>query len=449
MKDQLQMMNPPPAMMHQGHVMGQPSQVVVNPSQLLGGSQVMSQPQMINQLQLLGQSQALNPHLQLIVQPQMPTQPPVQMLNRSYQPWPQQQQQQPPPDASIKFHGSANPNFGAFMPGRSKWRGQNPNDKRQGLRNVKNSITKVAPSSSVVMGGYMLPNVYDLQSQTQGHLQARKFFSKKKFNNRFAPYAPRNTTSYIIRAKKSGGITSLVSPCPVTPSVLPTPVFSPSREDLGDMAKEEWGVDGYGSMKGLIRLRDDFDNREHEDDGYEDDNEEYNNVSGESDVDEEDNCVLSRLDHETNRFEMIYPSYGFHFKNMLESRVHDQDAHILELEEENLALRESLFLMEREMEDLRLRLHILEKQNHVSEDVNEEVVENGSDNKNGGCSEAREMCGEFKDDEGAEKGAKDDPVEEKATGVSYGMEGMMNHQENDNDDRSPDELDMKADELDV
>ncbi|GFY80328.1 PRLI-interacting factor [Actinidia rufa] len=89
----------------------------------------------------------------------------------------------------------------------------------------------------------------------QNRLRARRFYPKKKFNNRFAPYAPRNTTSFLIRAKKSGGIASLVSPCPVTPAVLPTPIFSPSREVLGDMANEEWGVDGYGSMKGLIRLR--------------------------------------------------------------------------------------------------------------------------------------------------------------------------------------------------
>ncbi|VAI20969.1 unnamed protein product [Triticum turgidum subsp. durum] len=67
--------------------------------------------------------------------------------------------------------------------------------------------------------------------------------------------APRNTTSYLIRAKRAGGVASLVSPCPVTPAVLPTPRLSPAREVLVEMAKEAWGVDGYGSMKGLIRLR--------------------------------------------------------------------------------------------------------------------------------------------------------------------------------------------------
>ncbi|TQD84593.1 hypothetical protein C1H46_029850 [Malus baccata] len=30
---------------------------------------------------------------------------------------------------------------------------------------------------------------------------------------------------------------------------------SPSREVLRDMAKEEWGIDGYGRMKRLIWLR--------------------------------------------------------------------------------------------------------------------------------------------------------------------------------------------------
>lgn len=458
MNDQSQMMNKPPVMIHHSQVMGQPSQVIVGQSQLLGGSKVSNQPQMMNQLQLLGQSQVLNPHAQLIVQPQMPNQSQAQMMNRSYQPWPQQQQQPPPLDASIKFHGLANPSFGACTPGRSQWKAKNKNDKRQGPRKVQNSMPNIVSSGNTVLGGYKLPALHDLQSQSQGRLQARKFHPKRKFNNRFAPYAPRNTTSYIIRAKKSGGIASLVSPCPVTPSVLPTPVFSPSREVLGDMAREEWGVDGYGSMKGLIRLRDEFDNREHEDDGDEDENEEDNNGSGESDVEEGDNSVLSRLDHEMSRFEMVCPSYGFHLNSMLENRVHDQDAHISQLEEENLTLRESLFLMEREMEDLRRRLQILERQNHVSVDVNEEVVENRSDNESEGCSGARGVHGETrgevmsstglharegKDDGVAvNEGVRDACVEEKAVTVSSGIEGRKNKQAHD--ELLPVRFDMKS-----
>ncbi|CAH1434252.1 unnamed protein product [Lactuca virosa] len=92
--------------------------------------------------------------------------------------------------------------------------------------------------------------------------------------------------------------TSLVSPCPVTPSVLPTPIFSSSREVLVDMAKEEWGVDGYGSMKGLIRLRSPGNDKDDEKGG-----------SSEGDM-EEHLEVERRLDHNLSRFEMIYPNYG-------------------------------------------------------------------------------------------------------------------------------------------
>ncbi|KAL0286905.1 UNVERIFIED_CONTAM: hypothetical protein Scaly_2553600 [Sesamum calycinum] len=108
------------------------------------------------------------------------------------------------------------------------------------------------------------------------------------------------------------------------------------------MAKEEWGVDGYGSMKGLIR----WTWRAHEDE------EEDEGSSSESDV-EEHVEVERRLDHDLSRFEMIYDpnnanAGGVEFHNVLENRVDDQDTHIAQLEEENLILKERLFLMERE-----------------------------------------------------------------------------------------------------
>ncbi|PWA95836.1 hypothetical protein CTI12_AA045770 [Artemisia annua] len=169
-------------------------------------------------------------------------------------------------------------------------------------------------------------------------------FAKKKFS-KSAPLAPRNTTSFLIRAKKSGGIASLVSPCAATPAVLPTPVFSPSREVLGDMAKEEWGVDGYGSMKGLIRVRNDDD-------------------------DEEDSGLGEGVIDVERRFEMVYPSNG---GGNLESRVDDQGSHIARLEEENVMLKERLFYMEREFGELRTRLQSLEvkKQNDCGSNDND------------------------------------------------------------------------------
>nr|GEY50870.1 hypothetical protein [Tanacetum cinerariifolium] len=181
------------------------------------------------------------------------------------------------------------------------------------------------------------------------------------------------------RAKKAGGITSLVSPCPVTPAVLPTPIFSPSREVLVDMAKEEWGVDGYGSMKGLIRLRSPGNGNGNEGDVNEEDEEEEGG-SSESDV-EEHVEVERRLDHDLSRFEMIYPNYGVeHTSYNLGNRVDDQDTHIAQLEEENLILKERMFLMEREFDDLRMRLQRLERESRGGERLNEEVVENDSEN---------------------------------------------------------------------
>lgn len=362
-------MNDQPQMMNQGPIMSQSSQMMMNqPSQV----QFMSQPppQLINQSQIL------------INRPQ----PQSQMMNRSYRMRP------PPPQASINFPNSMNQQgFAALKP--RYWKGKKGNnDKRKDGRRNENPVVSGSSSGGsgaggivgVVGGGggggYKPPTLNELQHQNR--MKARRFYPKKK-HNRFAPYAPRNTSSYIIRAKKSGGIASLVSPCPVTPAVLPTPVFSPSREVLGDMAKEEWGVDGYGSMKGLIRLR----SPGHEVDAHEDDEEEEGS-SSESDV-EEHVEVERRLDHDLSRFEMIYPNYGVDYNNVLENRVDDQDTHIAQLEEENLILKERLFLMERELSDLRMRLQFLERQNETVEEMNEEVVENVSENESEGRDDAR------------------------------------------------------------
>lgn len=162
--------------------------------------------------------------------------------------------------------------------------------------------------------------------------------------------APRNTTSFLIRAKRAGGVASLVSPYPVTPAVLPTPVLSPAREVLVEMAKEAWGVDGYGSMKGLIRLRADAGDAAGEDSG-----------SGESDV-EEHVEVERRLDHDLSRFEMVHlPAAAAAALGGGEDDDEDEAARAARLEEENLTLRERLFLMERDMDDLRRRLLAVEE----------------------------------------------------------------------------------------
>ncbi|KAJ7982147.1 PRLI-interacting factor A [Quillaja saponaria] len=334
------------------------------------------------------------------------------MQNQNYVVWAQPRPPLPP-DNPVVFQGSHShrPVFNAStitQPlGRINRKG-NKSDKRKEFRR----------NDQLGMGHFYKPsNLNDLQSQNQNRLKARRFHQKKKFNNRFAPFAPRNTSSFIIRAKKSGGIASLVSPCPVTPAVLPTPIFSPSREVLVDTAKEEWGVDGYGSMKGLIRLR-----SPKADEDEEEEDEEYGGGSTDSDV-EEHVEVERRLDHDLSRFEMIYPrgggdgggtgaGGGYEQSSSLENRVDDQDAHIAQLEDENLTLKERMFLMERELDELRRRVQCLETKGgrQACKDHNGEAFENGLENNEevGGdvCSEKSVGNGDGESDGGNERCGK-------------------------------------------
>lgn len=316
------------------------------------------------------------------------------MMNRGYQGWPAAPPHPVPvpvpvpPEMSMGGYPNPAPQLPPlFLAGakpQGRWKGKKGGDKRR-----KDTGTPALGLGGGA-GGYKPPALHELQSQNRA--KARRFYpNKKKFGGgggggRFAPYAPRNTTSFIIRAKKSGGIASLVSPCPVTPAILPTPMFSPSREVLVDMAKEEWGVDGYGTMKGLIRLRSPGHEHELREDREDDGLDEDEDGSSESDV-EEHLEVERRLDHDVSRFEMLYPSFPDEHANLLENRVDDQDTHISQLEEENLTLKERLFLMETELADLRRRLQTLETESRAKEEGNNN--EEGSENEGAGdvCSE--------------------------------------------------------------
>lgn len=279
---------------------------------------------------------------------------------------------------------------GTYLAPRAKWKVRNKAEKRK--RKVADAPAVGAIGTSQGRA-YEPPRLHELQAQNR--LKARKYYPKKKFN-RFAPFAPRNTTSFIIQAKRNGGIAELVSPCPVTPAILPTPIISPAREGLADMAKQEWGLYGYGSMKGFIRLKD-GDN----DNGFEGETRDDDESSSGSDV-EEHVEMERRLDHDLSRFVMTYPSTsspppsgGFDGPRGLENRVDDQDNHIARLEEENLTLKERLFLMEQEMEDLRRRMMNLESGNPnvnncaVIDNNNSNVIDNVATDD-----DAAEVCSE-------------------------------------------------------
>ncbi|XP_076923290.1 uncharacterized protein LOC143585376 [Bidens hawaiensis] len=168
--------------------------------------------------------------------------------------------------------------------------------------------------------------------QQQNTVKPKRYISKKRFNNG-GKFAPRNTTSFLIRAKKAGGM----------------------------------GVDGYGSMNGLIRVRSP-------------DNDEKSDVEDCSEVER-------RLDHDLSRFEMISISSNYGGSDntnnnnnsngcLLENRVDDQDTHIAQLEEKNLMLKNQLLSMEKEFGKLRTRLQCLEMRN-----LGSKAAKNDSENE--------------------------------------------------------------------
>ncbi|XP_051225398.1 uncharacterized protein [Lolium perenne] len=283
------------------------------------------------------------------------------MMPRSFPMWPPTSSDAMPP-----------PQLPFLPPPNRGWKRKNPN-----------------PNPNSNSAAYQPPAIGDLQVQNRA--KARRWFKPNPNSNR-RPFfhkpkakAPRNTSSFIIRAKRAGGIAPLVSPSPVTPAVLPTPVISPAHDErlLSDvLAQQQWGVDGYGSMKGLIRLRP----ANHAPSSSSDDDD----SSGGSDV-EEHVEVERRLDHDLSRFEMVYPQPGpgavFEDDDELydQNQEDDVDVHVARLEEENLTLKERLFLMEQEVGDMRRRLEAIEARFSDAAVANAAAaaVENGTENGTG------------------------------------------------------------------
>ena len=221
-------------------------------------------------------------------------------------------------------------------------------------------------------GAYEPPRLTQLQQQNR--LKTKRYFPRKVRGMPVLPRAPRNTSSFIMRAKRPGGLASLVSP--VTPAILPTPVLSPApryREGLVDQVNKEWGVDGYGSMNGLIRLREDGDR---DDCGTGESESEFEQDSHAESVQQ----LEERIDHGLSRFEIVYPSPTAVYndnKQPMEVRMEELENVVAQLEDENLSLKENLFLMQQELNEARRRLQAQEGGDYGS-DENAETVEEKS-----------------------------------------------------------------------
>lgn len=217
-------------------------------------------------------------------------------------------------------------------------------------------------------GGYEPPRLTDLQQQNR--LKTRKFYPRKLR----APRAPRNTSSFIMRSKRPGGLASLFSPA--TPAILPTPALSPApryTEGLVDEVNKAWGVDGYGSMNGFIRLRS-------VEEGERDDS--CGTGDSESEL-EQDTCAESvqqleqRIDHGLSRFEIVYPSSSAVTDNLQSTEVcmEELENRIAQLEDENLSLKENLYLLQQELAEERRRVRM------------QDTGDYGSDENTGVCQE--------------------------------------------------------------
>lgn len=193
--------------------------------------------------------------------------------------------------------------------------------------------------AAIVAGMYDPPRLMELQRQNR--IRTRRHFPKRRKSSvpRVPPRAPFNDSSYLMRVRQSGGLAN--SPAtPATPAFVSTPVFaSPSPQCEGDVRDY-----GYGSMEGLIHLK-----------LCPDEAKVHDSVQAPESVQQ----VEEQLDHDVSRFEMTLPSGNgglSHRTQLMEVRLAEQESHIAYLEDENLTLKERLFLAQQEANELRHRL---------------------------------------------------------------------------------------------
>lgn len=231
---------------------------------------------------------------------------------------------------------------GSFAPQKRQWRASGDQNRRPRKRN-KPSAQHQRPGAvaNSAAGMYDPPRLMELQRQNR--IRTRRHFPKRRKSvPRVPPRAPFNDSSYLMRVRQSGGLASTASPAtPATPAFVSTPVFaSPAPQSEGDVKDY-----GYGSMEGLIHLKfcpDETGSR----------------VNEVQDPPQSVQQVEEQLDHDVSRFELTLPSGNglSHRAQLMEVRLAEQESHIAYLEDENLTLKERLFLAQQEANELRQRL---------------------------------------------------------------------------------------------
>eukprot|EP00246_Nothoceros_aenigmaticus_P014512 TRINITY_DN555_c0_g1_i1.p1 TRINITY_DN555_c0_g1~~TRINITY_DN555_c0_g1_i1.p1 ORF type:complete len:288 (-),score=60.52 TRINITY_DN555_c0_g1_i1:567-1430(-) len=222
------------------------------------------------------------------------------------------------------------------------------------------------------VGVYEPPRLQDLKWQN-------RLKTKRHYIWRNPPHAPRNTSTYILQSKRAGAFEFLTSPAidstSLAPASSPLPLY---KEGVVEEVKQ-WGVDGYGSMTNLIRLRSSSDDEQmgavHFDGTFNGDGVQSGDTGAHS-----MRGVEQRLEQDLVRFELTYPPRRMEDQYALQRRVEEQEQQIAFLEDENLTLRERVYILQQEMGDLRQRLGLTTPARlDVPDDAYSELVDPLSD----------------------------------------------------------------------
>lgn len=235
---------------------------------------------------------------------------------------------------------------GGFAPQKRQWRsnGQNVRSRKRN-KTSSSSSQRGSGVAGIAAGMYDPPRLMELQRQNR--IRTRRHFPKRRKSvPRVPPRAPFNDSSYLMRVRQSGGLPSSASPAtPATPAFVSTPVFASPAPQSRDGLEGDVKDYGYGSMEGLIHLKSCADEPSHA----------CTHVQGGPQSVQQ---VEQQLDHDVSRFEMTLPSGNAlsHRTQLMEVRLAEQESHIAYLEDENLTLKERLFLAQQEANELRQRL---------------------------------------------------------------------------------------------
>ncbi|CAI5483199.1 unnamed protein product [Closterium sp. Yama58-4] len=217
---------------------------------------------------------------------------------------------------------------------------------------VNGSAAPLAPLS--------LPSPGDAEGMLEdGEFRPPRLQELKQRNRVGTRSAPRNTTSFIMQARGgagpltpagagASGVGAGASPSPATtPRLLPTPLassspapwgvgLSSSQDGAGEGDIREFRVNPYGSMNGMLYTGD---------------------TAG----------ANGMMPHHPV---MGMAARGSSGDSFLRARIDEQETQLAQLEEENLTLRERLYVAEQEVKELRRRLG----------EGSDEMVEMGGDN---------------------------------------------------------------------